>query len=115
MMMAAGVLAGCATGGGGAKSPLVGSWNLTADWNGFEAEYEVVVNPDSTGTIEDLQEGWSTDLENVSSEGLEVSFDFEYAGSGGNEVSFVGAIIGDSMEGRFSVSGKEASVVGKRN
>ena len=41
-----GTLAGCATLGGGAKSPLVGSWTMTASMGGKDFDVMVVVNPD---------------------------------------------------------------------
>jgi hypothetical protein len=110
-----GTLAGCATFGGGAENPLVGTWELASDWGQGEANQILVVNSDLTGTLEDPKDGWTSALSNVTSEGSSVSFNYQYGGSGGFEISFEGTIAGAGLDGEFTASGKRAEVFGVRN
>ena len=110
----AGVLGGCATSGGGAANPLAGSWALYVDWGAGESDMVLEVNADMTGTIEDVKEGWTSALSNVTVEGDAASFRFGYGGSGENNVEFKGTVSGDAIEGEFTVSFKTASVTGDR-
>ena len=114
-MILMGTLVGCATGGGGATSPLVGTWKLTSDWGIGESDQILVVRSDLTGTLEDLGESWTSDLSNVTSEGNAVRFDFLYSGAGGYETSFEGTITGAAIEGEFTIGAKSAPVFGARN
>ena len=110
-----GALAGCATGGGGATSPLVGTWKLTSDWGIGESNQILVVRSDLTGTLEDLEQEWTSDLSNVTAEGNAASFGFLYGGSGGYEARFEGAITGAGIDGEFTIGAKSAVVFGIRN
>jgi hypothetical protein len=111
-----GTLAGCATIGGGKKCPLVGSWALSSDWGGGKTgDLIMVVNPDLTGTLEDVDGGTSSDLSNVVSEGDAVSFSCVYPGSTEFEIAFEGTVTGDAIEGEFISDVGNASVTGVRN
>ena len=111
-----GTLAGCAMIGGAKVNPLVGSWTLSTNWGGGKtSELMMVVNPDLTGTIEDVDAGSSSDLSNVVSEGNAVSFSTVYPGSMEFEISFEGTITGDTIEGEFVTDVGDASVTGVRN
>lgn len=112
----AGTLAGCAMIGGAEKSPLVGSWTLSSDWGGGKTwELIMVVNPDLTGTVEDVEAGVSSDLSNVVSEGNAVSFSCTYGGAMDFEISFEGTVTGDAIEGEFVTDVGNATVTGVRN
>jgi hypothetical protein len=90
-----GALAGSATAGDDAKSPLVGSWTLTVTMDAKDFDVTVVVNPDLTGTAELEGFGEPADLENVVSEGSDASFGCpELFG-----LVFKGSIDGDTFEG----------------
>ena len=105
-------LAGCAMIRGEEKSPLVGSWTLSSNWGGGKTwELMMVVNPDLTGTIEDVKEGGSSDLSNVVSEGKAVSFSCDMR----FEISFEGTVTGDTIEGKFITDVGNATVTGVRN
>jgi len=109
-------LAGCAMIGGGEKSPLVGSWKLSSDWGGGKTwELIMVVNPDLTGTVEDVEAGVSSDLSNVVSDGNAVSFSCVYPGSTEFEINFEGTVTGDAIEGEFVTDMGNATVAGVRN
>jgi hypothetical protein len=111
-----GTLAGCATIGGGKKSPLVGSWTLSSDWGGGKTwEPILVVNPDLTGTLEDVEAGMSSDLSNVVSEGNAVSFSCTSGGAMDFEISFEGTVTSDAIEGEFITDVGNATVTGVRN
>ena len=114
-MILMGTLVGCATGGGGATSPLVGTWKLTSDWGVGESDQILVVRSDLTGTLEDVEQGWTSDLSNVMSKGNAVSFSFVYGGFEGSEVDFDGTITGAGIEGDFTIGAKSATVFGARN
>jgi len=110
------VLAGCAMIKGGEKSPLVGSWTLSSNWGGGKTwDMVMVVNPDLTGTLEDVDAGISSDLSNVVSEGNAVSFSCAYEGGTEFEISFEGTITGDAIEGEFITDLGNATVTGVRN
>jgi len=106
---------GCAMLGRAEKSPLVGSWSLSADWGGGKVwEMVMVVNPDLTGTLEDLEAGARSDLSNVVSEGEAVSFSCAY-GDMKFDISFEGTITGDTIEGEFTTDYGNVEVTGTRN
>lgn len=109
-------LTGCATIEDGEKSPLVGSWTLSSDWGGGKTwELILVVNPDLTGTVEDVQGGISSNLSNVVSEGNAVSFSSAYDEGVQFEISFEGTITGDAIKGEFITDMGNATVTGVRN
>ena len=118
IMIVAGILvSGCATIGGVAKNPLIGSWTLTVDWGkGVGAEQVLVVNADLTGTLTFAQMDTATDLSNVTSEGDAVGFSVAL-GKGGQEIeiAFEGTISGDSLEGAFTTQRGSFPVTGVRN
>ncbi len=105
-----GTLAGCATLCGGAKSPLVGSWTMTASMGGKDFDVMVVVNPDLTGTAESEWSGETVELENVVSEGNAASFSCPDLYG----LAFKGTIAGDTIEGEVS-SDYDGTFTGVRN
>ena len=106
-----GTLAGCATAGGRAKSPLVGSWTLAADMGGKEFEVKVVVNPDLTGTAESEWSDEAAALENVVSEGSAASFSCPNLYG----LAFKGSIAGDTIEGEITTEYDDGTFTGVRN
>lgn len=115
-MALVGVLAGCATGGGAPKNPLVGSWTLTVNSPMGESEQGLVVNSDLTGTLEMAEMGMSVDVTDVTAEGNNVSFKIVFD-LGGQELpaTFEGVVTGDAIEGEFVTDMGNASVTGVRN
>ena len=53
------------------ENPIVGTWELTSVWGKGEqkGKHIVSMNPDLTGTVKDLEVGWTSKLRNVKSEG----------------------------------------------
>lgn len=96
------------------KSLLVGSWKLTSDWGGGEWEYYLVVFPDSTGSLKEMEGDYTSEVIEVNATAEDTAFTFMYGGEG-DEIVFEGSITGDEIEGRFSIAGKSAPVEGARN
>jgi len=104
-------LAGCATIGGGAKNPLVGSWTMTVSMGAKDFDVAVVVNPDLTGTAESGWSGETADLENVVSEGSAASFSCPDLYG----LEFKGNIDGDTIEGEVTSEYDDGTFTGVRN
>jgi predicted peptidase len=103
----------------GEENPVIGTWELTSDWGKEEEEeekghYIVSVNPDLTGTVKDLDEGWISKLRNVESKGNAVSFSFFYGETEEYEFDFEGKIVDKVIKGEFTILGARAVVVGTR-
>jgi hypothetical protein len=99
-------LAGTATAGDDAKSPLVGSWTLTVSMGAKDFDVTVNVNPDLTGTASWEWADEPADLENIVSEGNDASFDcpdiigLEFAGTIDGD-TFEGEVVSDYGDGEF--------------
>ncbi len=101
----------------GEKNPLVGTWELTFDWGKEGAKEEkgkhiVSVNPDLTGTIKDLEEGWSSKLRNLEAIGDALSFSVFFGETEEYEMTFEGKVVSNRTKGRSSIFGTTADVVG---
>jgi inosine-uridine nucleoside N-ribohydrolase len=96
------------------ENPLVGTWQLTSDWGKGEekGKHILSVNPDLTGTVEDLEEGWTSKLRNVESSGDAVSFSFFWGETGEYEIEFTGKVADKEVAGEFAIFGATAVVVG---
>ena len=96
------------------KSPFVGTWELTSDWGKGEERgtHIVSVNPDLTGTVKELEEGWTSKLRNAELEGENLSFGFFWGESEEYEIEFEGTLVGKEIKGEFNIFGATAAVVG---
>ncbi|QEG37379.1 carboxylesterase family protein [Bythopirellula goksoeyrii] len=96
------------------ENPIVGTWELTSVWRKGEqkGKHIVSMNPDLTGTVKDLEVGWTSKLRNVKSEGGAVSFSFFYGETEEYEIGFRGTLVDDQIKGRFTIAGKHAVVIG---
>jgi poly(3-hydroxybutyrate) depolymerase len=96
------------------QNPFVGTWKLTSNWlkKGSEGIQVMMVNPDLTGTIEDVGNGWTTELRNVELNGNALSFDFYFEDTKDYEVDFEGTIVGKKIKGEFNIFGAKAAVAG---
>jgi len=104
------------TTGGDTKRSLVGSWTLVWKWGGAEAKYIMVVNPDLTGTLQDVKGDATYNLSNVTSVGNAVRFSYAIDKGGWEvEMSFEGFITGDAIKGDFFTDWGDIDVTGVRN
>ena len=96
------------------KNPFVGTWELKSDWGKQESRgiHIVSVNPDLTGTVKDLEEGWTSELRKVESDGDALSFAFFWGGSEEYKIEFEGTIIDNEIKGEYDIFGTKAVVVG---
>jgi hypothetical protein len=96
------------------ENPLIGTWELTSDWGKGEerGKHILSVNPDLTGTVEDLEEGWTSKLRKVESNGDAVSFSFFWEENEEYEIEFEGTVVDKEIKGEFSILGATAVVVG---
>jgi CubicO group peptidase (beta-lactamase class C family)/predicted esterase len=97
-----------------AKSTFIGTWELTSDWGKGEGKgkHIISVNPDLTGTVKDLEQGWTSKLRNVESKGDELSFSFFYGETEEYEIEFEGTIVDKAIKGEFAIFGATAVVIG---
>lgn len=108
-------LTGCATSGGGASNPAVGTWDVTVDSPAGVLEMAVTIAPDMSGTISVADQGAPLDVENAVLEGqtltFGVTFDFQ-----GTELAakFVGVIDGDTITGEIQTDFGNAAATGTR-
>jgi hypothetical protein len=108
-------LTGCATSGGGASNPAVGTWDVTVDSPAGVLEMAVTIAPDMSGTISVADQGEPLDVENAVLEGqtltFGVTFDFQ-----GTELAakFVGVIDGDTITGEIQTDFGNAEATGTR-
>jgi predicted peptidase len=98
----------------GEKHPFIGTWELKSDWGKGETRgiHIIDVSPDLTGTVKDLEEGWTSDLRNVKSEGGDLSFAFYWGESDEYEIVFEGSLVDKEITGEYSIFGTTAVVVG---
>jgi poly(3-hydroxybutyrate) depolymerase len=98
----------------GEKIPFIGTWELTSDWNkgGMEGAHVVSVNPDLTGTVEDLDEGWTSKLRGVELKGEALRFSFFFGKEDDYDVTFEGRLVDGEIKGEFTLLGAIAAVVG---
>ncbi len=97
-------------------NPVVGAWELTSIWGkgGQKSNGRHIVNvkSDRTGTIRDVQQGWTARLRNLTVSGNAVSFRFSYGEKDDYEVQFEGKLTDKKIDGKFSVGGHIAVVTG---
>ncbi len=107
-------LSGCAENPDEKKNPIIGTWELTSDWGKGEekGKHIVSVNPDLTGTVKDLELGWTSKLRNVVSKGDAVSFSFFFGETEEYETDFEGTVVDKEIKGEFTILGVTAVVVG---
>jgi poly(3-hydroxybutyrate) depolymerase len=96
------------------ESPFAGAWELKSNWGkeGERGTHFVSVNPDLTGTVKELEEGWTSELRNAELKGENLSFDFFWGKSEEYEIEFKGTLVDNEINGKFSISGATAVVVG---
>jgi len=109
-------LSACAENPDETKNPIIGTWELTSDWEkgNEKGKHIVSVNPDLTGTVKDLEEGWTSKLRNVESKGDAVRFSFFFGETEEYETTFEGKVVGEEIKGTFTIFGVRAVVVGTR-
>jgi len=100
----------------GAQNPLVGTWNLSLDWGngGTMNEQIVTVNSDLTGTIEDISEGWETEVRDIALNGDALSFNFFFEDRNDLKADFTGTVIGNEIKGVYTIVSVNAVVAGVR-
>lgn len=96
------------------QNPFVGTWELTSHWlkEDSKGKQVVTVNGDLTGTVEDVREGWKTELRNVELNGDALSFSFFFGDTKDYEVDFKGSVVGKEIKGEFTILGVKATVAG---
>jgi inosine-uridine nucleoside N-ribohydrolase len=96
------------------KNPFIGTWELTSDWGKSEEKgiHIIVVNPDLTGTVNDVEEDWTSKLRNVELNGEAVSFSFFWGETEEYEIEFEGAIVDKEITGEYALFGATAVVLG---
>jgi dienelactone hydrolase len=96
------------------QTPFVGTWKLTSNWAKEDSEGIQImkVNADFTGTVEDANEGWITDLRNVELNGEALSFSFYFEDIEDYKVDFKGTFIGKEIKGEFYIFGMQSAVTG---
>jgi hypothetical protein len=107
---------GCASlGGGGAKNPFVGTWNLTVDSPIGTFRQELVIDKALTGVLRTEALGSDWTVGDVTVEGNEVSFTaiFEIEDED-LPAEFTGTIDGDSITGRYDTDEGSGTVTGTR-
>lgn len=109
------VLAGCATGGGGAANPFVGNWNFTVESQLGTIEQVVKINDDLTGMITSLEPAGEMSADNIVVDGNNVTFDVVFDIEGEElEAQFVGVIDGDNITGEYITDLGNGTVTGSR-
>ena len=104
------------TTGDGMKDSLIGTWSLSWGIAGMDAAYRLVVNPDLSGTLEDIKGGETHDLLDVRSEGNTASFSYAMDKGGWEiEMFFEGYITGNALRGDFFTIAGDVSVTGVRS
>ena len=104
-----------ATGTGVEENSFVGSWSLSYSFKGVPTTYEMIVNPDLSGTLKDVKSGEVAELINVRVIGNIVSFGYMIDKGGWDfEMSFEGFIAGDSLTGDFFAGAGGYPVTGAR-
>ena len=95
-------------------NPFIGTWELKSDWGKGERHgtHIIDVSPDLTGTVKDLEEGWTAALRNVKSDGGDLSFAFFWGESDEYEIVFEGKLVEKEIAGEYSIFGTTAVVVG---
>ena len=97
-----------------AQSPIVGTWKLKSDWGKDDSEgiQIMMVNTDLTGTVNDVENGWITELRNVELKDDALSFTFYFEDIKDYEVKFSGTLVGKEINGEFEIWGAKAAVTG---
>ena len=116
VLACAALFVGCASlGGGGAKNPFVGTWDLTVVSGLGTFSQQLVVNDDLTGVVSTEALGYALIIENVAVEGNTVSFDTVFEIQGEElPAEFSGTIDGDSISGQYVTDLGNGSVTGTR-
>jgi predicted peptidase len=96
------------------KNSIIGTWELTSEWEkgGEKGQHIVFVNPDLTGAVKDLEQGWTSKLRNVELKGDAVSFSFFFGETEEYEIDFEGKVVDKEIKGKFILFGTSAVVVG---
>jgi len=99
----------------GKEHPLVGSWDLNWSWGVADAMHKMVVNPDLTGTLEDVTSGEMKELHGVRIDGGTVGFSFTIDKGGWElEMPFEGFVTGSTLKGSFFTISGDIPVTGCR-
>lgn len=115
VLACAALFAGCASLGGGAKNPFVGTWDLTVVSALGTNQQTLVVNNDLTGTVTSLGLGDAISIENVAVDGNNVRFEVVFEIQGQQlPAEFEGTIDGDSISGDYITDLGNGNVTGSR-
>ena len=108
------LISGCATMGGGASNPLVGTWDLVVESQLGTNEQTLVVASDLTGSITSADLG-DTEISNAAVDGNSVTFDVVFDIQGQElPAKFEGTIDGDSISGEYVTELGNGTVKGTR-
>jgi len=111
-LLAAGLFAGCATGGGG-SNPFVGTWDLVVESALGTNEQTLVIGADMSGSV--TQDGTSIEISNAASDGSSASFDIVFDIQGQElSAAFEGTIDGDDISGEYVTELGNGTVTGTR-
>jgi len=101
--------------GEGTENPLIGSWTLSWHMVGAETAYRMVVNPDLSGTLEDVKGGETRQISDVKCDGDTVGFSYTIDKGGWEmELYFEGFITGNTLKGDLFGGVGGMSVTGVR-
>lgn len=97
------------------EQSIVGTWDLKVDWGKGEkalGRHIVTVKSDLTGTIRNVNQGWTTNLRNVTDENGRVRFSFFFGEKRDYDIKFDGTVAEKQIKGKFHALGATAIVRG---
>ena len=108
------LISGCATMGGGASNPFVGTWDLVVESQLGTNEQTLVVGSDLAGSITSADLG-DSEISNAAVDGNTVTFDVTFDIQGQElAAKFEGTIDGDSISGEYVTDLGNGTVTGTR-
>ena len=108
------LISGCASMGGGATNPFVGTWDLVVESQLGTNEQTLVVGSDLMGNITSADLG-DTAISNAAVDGNSVTFDVTFDIQGQElAAKFEGIIDGDSISGEYVTELGNGTVTGTR-
>ncbi len=108
------LISGCATTGGGASNPFVGTWDLVVESQLGTNDQTLVVGSDLAGSITSADLG-DSEISNAAVDGNSVTFDVTFDIQGQElAAKFEGTIDGDSISGEYVTELGNGTVTGNR-
>lgn len=97
--------------------PAVGSWDLAVDWSKGDDEkvenHILTITPKLSGTIKDVDKGWTTALRDLKVDKTKLTFSFYYGDTNEFLIGFAGTVEGKTIKGTYSIFGAQGKVTGE--